>query len=334
MVSPVAVGPLVAVHAHPDDETLATGALLATWAAAGAPATVVTCTRGERGEVIGSALAHLEGDGPALAAHRTGELAAALARLGVRDHVFLDTVPGPAGQGPAGEPSAARYADSGMAWAGVGQAGRLADLPPDAFVAAPLDEAAGRLARVLRDRRPSVVATYEPGGGYGHPDHVRAHEVAMAAVRLAADPAWEPEAGAPHTTPVVLWAAQGQSALRQAYAALAAEPAAPGQHSAEPALAVPDPDGPLPSVAVPDDEIDVVVDVAPVLPAVVGALRAHATQVHALGRVSPGADPVVLGQYALSNDVLAPLLAVEGHRLAPGSRPEAVAWPTGVRKVA
>ncbi|WP_066584803.1 N-acetyl-1-D-myo-inositol-2-amino-2-deoxy-alpha-D-glucopyranoside deacetylase [Cellulomonas timonensis] len=327
MTTPVAVGPLVAVHAHPDDETLATGALLATWAASGAPVTVVTCTRGERGEVIGSALAHLEGDGPALAAHRTGELTAALARLGVRDQVFLDAVPGPGG-------SDARYADSGMAWAGVGRAGRLADLTPDAFVAAPLAEPAGRLARLLRTRRPAVVATYEPGGGYGHPDHVRAHEVATEAVRLAADPAWEPEAGAPHTTPVVLWAAQGESALRQAYAALAAEPAEPGQHSAQPALAVPDPDGPLPSVAVPDEEVDLVVDVAPVLPAVVGALRAHATQVHALARVSPGADPVVLGQYALSNDVLAPLLSAEGYRLAPGSRPDAVTWPTGVRRVA
>lgn len=326
MVSPVAVGPLVAVHAHPDDETLATGALLATWAAAGAPVTVVTCTRGEQGEVIGSALAHLEGDGPALAAHRTGELQAALARLGVRDHVFLDTVPG-----PAGEPSAARYADSGMAWAGVGKAGRLADLPPDAFVAAPLAEAAGRLARVLRQRRPAVVATYEPGGGYGHPDHVRAHEVVTEAVRLAADPAWAPDAGAPHTTPVVLWAAQGEQALRQAYRALAAEPAGSG---AEPALALPDPRGPLPSVAAADDGLDLLVDVAPVLPAVVGALRAHATQVHALARVSPDADAVLLGRYALSNDVLAPLLAVEAYRLAPGSRPDSVTWPTGVRKVA
>ncbi|NKY41079.1 PIG-L family deacetylase, partial [Cellulomonas septica] len=90
------VGGLLAVHAHPDDETLSTGALLATWARAGLPVMVVTCTRGERGEVIGDALAHLEGDEPALAAHRDTELAAALSSLGVADHAFLDAT-GPAG---------------------------------------------------------------------------------------------------------------------------------------------------------------------------------------------------------------------------------------------
>src|SRR5690349_18876390 len=161
-------GGLLAVHAHPDDESLATGALLATWAASGRPVTLVTCTRGERGEVIGDALAHLEGDGPALAAHRETELAAALAALGVTDHVFLDSV------GPGG---AARYEDSGMAWLGAGRAGSADDVPPGAFVAVPLDEAARRLAHVLRSRRPEVVVTYEPAGGYGHPDHVRAHDV-------------------------------------------------------------------------------------------------------------------------------------------------------------
>ena len=82
------------MHAHPDDESLATGALLATWAAAGRPVTVVTCTRGERGEVIGARLAHLEGDGPALAEHRDHELGRALAALGVRDRGYLDTIPG------------------------------------------------------------------------------------------------------------------------------------------------------------------------------------------------------------------------------------------------
>src|SRR5687767_12098904 len=105
-------GGLLAVHAHPDDETLATGGLLAVWAQAGRPVTLVTCTRGELGEVIPPELAALEGDGPALAARREGELAAAMRRLGVTDHlfldtVFLDTVP----------PGGARFSDSGMAWA-------------------------------------------------------------------------------------------------------------------------------------------------------------------------------------------------------------------------
>ncbi len=178
---------LLAVHAHPDDETLSTGALLATWARTGV-VELVTCTRGERGEVIGEALAHLEGDGPALAAHREGELAAALAALGVTRHDFLDAL------GPPGP----RLEDSGMAWLDGGVAGEAAEIPAGAFVRADVDDAAARLASHLADRAPAVVVTYGPDGGYGHPDHVRAHEVTMrAAARLV-------ETGG--RVPVVLWA--------------------------------------------------------------------------------------------------------------------------------
>ncbi|MFI2753462.1 PIG-L family deacetylase [Cellulomonas sp. P22] len=334
MASPE-VGGLVAVHAHPDDETLATGTLLATWATSGAPVTVVTCTRGELGEVIGPELAHLEGDGPALAAHREVELAAALGALGVGEHLFLDRVEPVGAREP--RPAPVRFSDSGMAWAGTGRAGRLDDLPPGAFVAVALDDAAGRLARVLRTRRPQVVATYEPGGGYGHPDHVRAHEVTARAVELAADPAWHPDAGPAHRVAAVLWAAQGENALRAAYAALA-----PHQDAA---LTAPDPAGLLPSVAVPDATVDLVVDVLPVLDKVLGALRAHATQVQAVTAEpallpEPGAadGPTdlhrVVARYALSNDVLAPVLAAEGYRLAPGSSTAGLSLPAGVRRVA
>ncbi|WP_448059410.1 PIG-L family deacetylase [Cellulomonas hominis] len=327
------------MHAHPDDETLATGALLATWARAGLPVTVVTCTRGERGEVIGAELAHLEGDGPALARHRETELAAAMVALGVRDQVFLDRVGDPGGPGADGlGADGPRFRDSGMAWAEPGRAGRLAALPDGAFVGVPLDDAAGRLARLLRDRRPGVVATYEPHGGYGHPDHVRAHEVTMRAVQLAADPTWEPREpstpGTPSTpstadawaVPVVLWAATGEQALRAGYRALATHPDVDrlrrGTH-----LVVPDPDGPLPSVAVADALVDVEVDVQPVLGAVLDALRAHGTQVTAVTRLD--GDGPLLGCYALSNDVLAPLLTIEGYRLAPGAAPADVRWPAG-----
>jgi N-acetyl-1-D-myo-inositol-2-amino-2-deoxy-alpha-D-glucopyranoside deacetylase len=220
--TPTRTGGVLAVHAHPDDETLGTGALLATWAAAGLPALVVTCTRGERGEVIGAALAHLEGDGPALAAHREHEIAAACAALGT-DQVFLDRLPAPApapapaertadaasrgAEGTAAVLSAqdaqdARYEDSGMAWVGTGQAGSAGEVPAHALVAADLDEAAGRLALLLRERRPDVVVTYEPGGGYGHPDHVRAHAITMRAVALAAEPTWGPGAAGPWTRSV------------------------------------------------------------------------------------------------------------------------------------
>ncbi|MBO9553359.1 N-acetyl-1-D-myo-inositol-2-amino-2-deoxy-alpha-D-glucopyranoside deacetylase [Cellulomonas sp.] len=308
-------GGLVAVHAHPDDESLATGALLATWAASGRPVTLVTCTRGERGEVIGDALAHLEGDGPALAAHRETELAGALAALGVTDHVFLDSV----------GPGRAHYEDSGMAWLGAGRAGSADDVPSGAFVAVPLDEAAARLAHVLRTRRPDVVVTYEPAGGYGHPDHVRAHDVTMRAVELAT----EPGDGLPGVRPLVLWAAQRAGALLGGRRALdhARVRAALGDARATLTL----PGAELPSVAVPDDQVDLVVDVRPVRDRVLDALRAHATQVHAVRSVD-GLDALV-GCYALSNDVLAPVLPTEDYRVADGSS-TAVVWPTGVRPVA
>lgn len=176
---------LVAVHAHPDDETLSTGGLLATWARS-APVEVVTCTRGERGEVIGAALAHLEGDGPALAAHREAELARAVTALGVERHAFLDELAA----------DDVRLEDSGMVWVADGVAGPAPDAPPGAFARADVDDVAAVLAAHLAAARPAVVVTYGPDGGYGHPDHVRAHQVTMRAVaRLA-------ELG---PVPIVLW---------------------------------------------------------------------------------------------------------------------------------
>ncbi|WP_426594585.1 PIG-L family deacetylase [Cellulomonas sp. McL0617] len=296
----MSLGGLVAVHAHPDDESLSTGALLATWARAGLPTTVVTCTRGERGEVIGEALAHLEGDGSALAAHRTGELADALAALGVRDHVFLDEVPGV---------SEDRFEDSGMAWVGTGQAALADEVPPHAFVGVHPQDAAERLAHVLRERRPSVVVTYEPGGGYGHPDHVRAHEVTRRALELV-DPA-----------PLLLMAVQGEHALRAGYAALA-------DVVLDGPLRRPDAGGPLPSVAVPDDKVNLAVDVLPVRDRVLAALRAHGTQVQAVRSVDD--EVALVGCYALSNEVLAPLLPVETYRVV-GDLDGA--WPPGVRRI-
>lgn len=334
-------GGLLTVHAHPDDETLATGALLATWARDGRPVTVVTCTRGERGEVIGQVLAHLEGDAPALAAHREQELVGALRALGVQDHVFLDAVPVAPGDSAGDAAGRARYEDSGMAWVGTGQAGAASDVPERAFVAAPVGEQARRLARVLRDRRPAVVVTYEPDGGYGHPDHVRAHDVTVRAVTLAAGGG--DEANPPHVVPVVLWAAHDESRLRAAYGALAGTSVADVLVADERELERPDPAGGLPSVAVPADWVDLVVEVLPVREQVLAALRAHATQVRAVHAVD--GDAALVGCYALSNDVLAPLLPVEGYRLglahgrpAPesslASAAVAVAWPAGVRPVA
>lgn len=337
-------GGLVVVHAHPDDETLATGALLATWAAAGLPVTVVTATRGERGEVIGHELAHLQGDGPALAAHRTTELAAALAALGVTDHAFLDTLPPPAshpatrGTGVASEAEVTShqshrshqhhvwrdgtYRDSGMVWVGVARAGAVPpeDVPAGAFVGVPLDEAAGRLARLLRDRRPAVVATYDPDGGYGHPDHVRVHEVTMRAVALATDPGdgWAPS---------VLWRRSGREALAAGYRALADGRTRAALGAPADGLTLPDPAGPFPAVVVPDEDLDLAVDVAPVRDRMLAALLAHATQVQAVRAVDA---PALVGCYALSDGLLAPLLPDEAYVLAAGPEP---ALPPGVRRL-
>ena len=341
--TPTRTGGVLAVHAHPDDETLSTGALLATWAAAGLPATVVTCTRGERGEVIGAPLAALEGDGEALAAHRERELAAAVSALGATQH-FLDALPLPADPADPADPAeraddvpsapvegtssarsahevpGARYEDSGMAWVGTGRAGAAGEVPAAALVAVPLDVAAGRLAGLLRERRPDLVVTYEPGGGYGHPDHVRAHAITMRAVEMAA--------GADGWAPAVAWAVAPAAALRAGYAALAADPAARAVLAAaaddrrstrEAPLVLPDPAGPLPSVAT-DAPADLVVEVLPVRDRLLAALRAHATQVQA---VAPLDHPDAVACYALSNLVLAPVLPRESYAWAPGRAPAA-----------
>jgi N-acetyl-1-D-myo-inositol-2-amino-2-deoxy-alpha-D-glucopyranoside deacetylase len=153
------------VHAHPDDESISTGATMARYAAAGAHVTLVTCTLGEEGEIHVPELAPLEAaQADQLGGYRLTELAAACAALGVTDHRFL---------GGTG-----RYRDSGMM-------GTAANRHPRAFWGADLDTAAGLLVDVLREVRPQVLVTYDPNGFYGHPDHIQAHRVAMRAVELA-----------------------------------------------------------------------------------------------------------------------------------------------------
>lgn len=302
------VGGLLAVHAHPDDETISTGALLATWAASGAPVTVVTCTRGERGEVIPAGQADLAVDPARLAAHRALELAAALAALGVTGHVFLDQVPGS---------GVSRYfTDSGMAWVGPGRAGRTEDAPDDAFVRIPLDDAAGRLADLICERRPDVVVGYEPGGGYGHPDHVQAHLVVRRGLELAAG-----RGPASYRVPAVLWAAVDVAALRAGRAEL----------SADGGLTPAGPDEPAPSAAVDPGQVDVSVDVLPVLDAVITGLRAHATQVQGARALAGAVGRAAVGCFALSDAVLQPVLRRECYRFDPDWAPALVRWPDGVR---
>jgi N-acetyl-1-D-myo-inositol-2-amino-2-deoxy-alpha-D-glucopyranoside deacetylase len=191
-----------------------------------------------------------------------------------------------------------------MVWLGTARAGAGADVPDGAFVAVPVEEAAARLAGLLRARRPALVVTYDPEGGYGHPDHVRAHEVTMRAVAMASGDGWEP---------AVWWRRTGRAALVAGYRALAS-----GAGAAHDDLTLPDPDGPLPAVAVPDEAVDVHVDVAPVRTRVLAALGAHATQVQAVQAVD--GDAALVGRYALSDRRLQPLLPREGYVHVSGPR--------------
>lgn len=165
------------VHAHPDDESITTGGTIATLVDAGATVTVLTCTRGENGEVIPEDLQHLLGDGDALAAHRERELGEAMRILGVTDHRWL-------GSGDARIVGAAprRYRDSGMVWGADGPE-PPSTLPDDALCAAELGEVAADIATVVATTRATAVVGYDENGGYGHPDHVFAHRAA----RRAAD---------------------------------------------------------------------------------------------------------------------------------------------------
>jgi len=152
---------LLLVHAHPDDESIGTGATMAKYAAEGARVTLVTCTLGEVGEIIPPSLAHLAaGKEDRLGEYRIGELAAACAALGVTDHRFLG--------GPG------RWRDSGMM-------GTPANDDPRCFWRAGLDEAADALLGIIAEVRPQVLVTYDANGYYGHPDHIQAHRVAWRA---------------------------------------------------------------------------------------------------------------------------------------------------------
>ena len=150
------------VHAHPDDETINNGATMALYAALGASVTLVTCTRGEEGEVLVPELSHLAASATdGLGTHRVTELALAMKELGITDHRFL-------GEG------AKLYRDSGMM-------GTEPNNRPDVFWQADLEEAADLLVHVIEEVKPHVLITYDEFGGYGHPDHIQAHRVAMRA---------------------------------------------------------------------------------------------------------------------------------------------------------
>lgn len=160
---------LLFVHAHPDDETLATGLTMASAVSRGHDVHVLTCTLGEEGEVIPPELAYLAADRTdALGPWRREELRAAMAVLGVQHRVL--------GEDP-GNGLRSRYRDSGMA-------GTLSADEPDAFVRADPGEAAALVAAAVAEVSPDLVVTYDEHGGYGHPDHIQTHRVTLAALLL------------------------------------------------------------------------------------------------------------------------------------------------------
>ncbi|KJR08060.1 MULTISPECIES: N-acetyl-1-D-myo-inositol-2-amino-2-deoxy-alpha-D-glucopyranoside deacetylase [Gordonia] len=236
---------LLLLHAHPDDETIMTGGVIATYLARGVDVRVLTFTLGEEGEVIGSQWAQLVADGGAdqLGGYRIGELRAALAEL---------TPPGVVAPPPRFLGGAGRWRDSGMA-------GTPSAEHPRALFQASLDELAGQLADELVAFAPQVIVTYDAAGTYGHPDHKRVHEVSAAAIPVA-----ESMLGRPFK---VYESVTQRSELERGLAAVSEVPA--GWRMPEP--------GELPSY--PDDQVTAAVDVREVLPRKVRALAAHATQV-------------------------------------------------------
>ena len=176
---------LLFVHAHPDDETINNGVAMAHYAEQGHHVALVTCTAGEEGEVLISDLAHLAAaETDKLGEHRKIELANAMQALGVKDHRFL---------GGFGN-----YRDSGM----MGQA---TNERKDCFWQADLLEASLHLIKIIRELKPRVLVTYDEFGGYGHPDHIQTHRVAMHAAQLAGLRGFKPELGEVWEIPKIYW---------------------------------------------------------------------------------------------------------------------------------
>jgi mycothiol conjugate amidase Mca len=231
---------LVAVHAHPDDEAIPTGGILARYGAAGVRTVLITCTRGDVGEISDPALATPEN----LADVRKAELAEAVRILGIKRAVQLG------------------YRDSGMA-------GTADNDHPASFNRADFDEATSRVVRVFREERPDVVVTYDENGGYGHPDHIRAHQVAVAAFHAAGDATRFPEAGPPWTPKKLYFAVFPRSGMRQFATRLR-----------ESGIELPwsESDDDSPPFGVDDERVTTVVDVAEFVDTKRDALAAHKTQ--------------------------------------------------------
>ena len=225
---------LLAVHAHPDDEVIGTGGILARYAAEGVRTVLVTCTDGAVGEISDPSLATPEN----LAEVRSHELDESVRLLKVSRLVKLG------------------YRDSGMA-------GTADNTNPASFNQANLDEAIQRVVEVVREERPQIIVTYDERGGYGHPDHIRAHQVAVAAFERTRD--------ADHAPSKLYYAVVPRSALlRFAERIRAAGIPSPFSEVRESTEDIP--------FGVPDELVTTLVDVSRYVDAKRAALQAHRTQ--------------------------------------------------------
>ncbi|MFC0861530.1 PIG-L family deacetylase [Sphaerimonospora cavernae] len=221
---------VMAVHAHPDDEVIGTGGILAKHAAEGIRTVLVTCTNGEQGDGPGGVKPGEPGhDDAAVAERRLAELRESAAHLGI-DHLEL-----------------LGYRDSGMdGWTGNGH--------PDAFANIPVERAAARLAELMERYRPQVVVTYDEIGGYGHPDHIQAHRIALAATETTGIP------------DKLYYTAVPRERIRQMFEFMRSSGMAPEE------VELPDDFG------TPDELITTGVDVSPYVEHKIKALRAHESQ--------------------------------------------------------
>ncbi|WP_327235389.1 PIG-L family deacetylase [Streptomyces sp. NBC_01317] len=233
---------LMAVHAHPDDEATGTGGILARYAAEGIRTVLVTCTDGGCGDGPGGVKPGDPGHDPAaVVAMRRQELEASCDVLKISDLEMLD------------------YADSGMM-------GWPTNDAPGAFWQTPVEKGAARLAELMRHYRPDVVVTYDEYGFYGHPDHIQAHRITMAAVEMIA-----PETAAP--TPKVYWTTMPRSVMRRFGEAMR-------EFDEDTAGTEPDPAeaAEMAKIGLPDDEITTWVDTTAFSGQKFDALAAHASQ--------------------------------------------------------
>ena len=231
---------LLAVFAHPDDEAFGTGGTLARYAGAGVATTLVCATRGEAGEIAEGVDATPE----TLGQVREAELRCAAETVGVAELIFLD------------------YCDSGMAGTAVNQ-------DPASFINAPAEVVVPQLIAIIRRVRPEVVVTFEPNGGYGHPDHIAIHKHTVAAFHAAADPNCWPEQGPAWQAARLFYTAIPRSFFRR----MAEQLKALGADESEYAWL--EEEG---GRGWPDEEVTAVIDVSGTVEAKWSALNCHRTQ--------------------------------------------------------